>query len=310
SCTGTCGTLQYSLDGGTPQASNVFTGLAPGTYTVVTSNVGAATCSDTQTITINAGVAVCTTPPTAAAGADGTTCPSGAFVLSGSASNGTIIWTTSGTGTFSNNAIANPTYTPSAADNTAGSVTLTITVTGIDACADETATDNMALSIIDAPAEIGCVANVNVTLGAECTATITPQMVVTGNIGCADNIIVTVDGGNTNVISGCGEHTYMVEVIEDGVVVYTCWGNLFAEDKTDPVVECPANTSSVTMDYDADQVSGTLEATDPLLNFNNYSCLNQGQLLDGEHNYDVVTFTTPDFAIPVDVYTMLMDSDW
>jgi hypothetical protein len=53
-CAGTCGTLQYALNGGTPQASNVFIGLAPGTYTIVTSNVGLATCSDSQMITINA----------------------------------------------------------------------------------------------------------------------------------------------------------------------------------------------------------------------------------------------------------------
>ena len=57
-CTGTCGTLQYSLNGGPPQSSNMFTGLAPGTYTVETSNVGVATCSDVQTITINKAVYV------------------------------------------------------------------------------------------------------------------------------------------------------------------------------------------------------------------------------------------------------------
>jgi hypothetical protein len=57
SCTGTCGTLQYALNGGTPQTSNVFTGLAPGMYAVETSNVGDATCNDFREITINEGTA-------------------------------------------------------------------------------------------------------------------------------------------------------------------------------------------------------------------------------------------------------------
>ncbi|WP_367392861.1 hypothetical protein [Lewinella sp. LCG006] len=162
----------------------------------------------------------------------------------------------------------------------------------------------------DDPIEVGCIADVNVTLGAQCTATIVAPMVITGNYACADEVIVTVDGGNSNVITGCGEHTYMVEIYVEGELVYTCWGNIFAEDKTNPVVTCPANTSTVTQDYAAHQASGNLNAGDATLNFNNYSCLNQGFLADGVHNYDVVTFTTPDFAIPVDVYTILMESAW
>lgn len=41
-----------------------------------------------------------------------------------------LIWTTSGTGTFSNPNILNPVYTPSQADQTAGQVTLTLTANG------------------------------------------------------------------------------------------------------------------------------------------------------------------------------------
>ncbi|WP_367387936.1 CUB domain-containing protein [Lewinella sp. LCG006] len=155
-----------------------------------------------------------------------------------------------------------------------------------------------------------CVADLNVTLGANCTSVIKPQMVLTGRYDCADEIIVTVDGGNTDVISGCGAHTYSVDIFVAGELVYTCWGNINAEDKTDPKIDCPANTSTVTQDYAAHQASGNLNAGDATLNFNNYSCLNQGFLADGIHNYDVVTFTTPDFAIPVDVYTILMETAW
>jgi len=41
-----------------------------------------------------------------------------------------LVWSTSGSGVFSNNTILNPIYTPSASDIAAGSVTLTLNVTG------------------------------------------------------------------------------------------------------------------------------------------------------------------------------------
>ncbi|NNC84889.1 MAG: DUF1566 domain-containing protein, partial [Bacteroidia bacterium] len=53
-CTGFCGTIQYSIIGGAVQTSNIFTGLAPGTYTIVATNDGIA-CSDTNMVTILAG---------------------------------------------------------------------------------------------------------------------------------------------------------------------------------------------------------------------------------------------------------------
>ncbi len=61
------------------------------------------------------------------AGEDATVCAGNTFQCSGFASNQTaVLWTTTGTGTFSNAAILNPIYTPSQADITAGNVTLTL----------------------------------------------------------------------------------------------------------------------------------------------------------------------------------------
>ncbi|MGJ3236857.1 hypothetical protein, partial [Marivirga sp.] len=90
--------------------------------------------------------------PTASAGSDAEICvTNGSYTFSGTtSSNGTIAWTTSGTGGFNDATIDNPTYTPSTDDNTAGSVTLTKTVTtAFGICAD--ASDDMVLTITPTP---------------------------------------------------------------------------------------------------------------------------------------------------------------
>ncbi len=85
--------------------------------------------------------------PSSDAGGDAEVCStSSSYTISGStSSNGTILWTTSGSGSFIDNTIDNPTYNIHANDVTAGSVTLTKTVTSPGACAD--AVSNMVLTI-------------------------------------------------------------------------------------------------------------------------------------------------------------------
>ncbi|ANE53219.1 hypothetical protein [Flavisolibacter tropicus] len=77
--------------------------------------------SGTRTITVNP-------LPTVSAGAAQTICSNGTATLNGSFAGGatSATWTTSGSGTFSNNT-PSAVYTPSAADISAGSVTLTYT---------------------------------------------------------------------------------------------------------------------------------------------------------------------------------------
>jgi len=90
-----------------------------------TANGGCNPVTDTVVITY-------TRTPTASAGTNQTVCANNdAVTLSGNSSTGTGIWTSSGTGTFTpNNTTLNATYTPSNADTTTGSITLTFTATG------------------------------------------------------------------------------------------------------------------------------------------------------------------------------------
>ncbi|MBE0638823.1 MAG: T9SS type A sorting domain-containing protein [Bacteroidales bacterium] len=84
---------------------------------------------------------------TANAGSDATICENQTHTLNGSAQRySSVLWTTSGTGTFSNSGILNPVYTPSAADKLAGSLTLTLTTQPLTPCA-VAATDQKALTI-------------------------------------------------------------------------------------------------------------------------------------------------------------------
>lgn len=74
--------------------------------------------------------------PTAFSGTNSTTCSSEPAILNeANAENYTsILWTTSGDGTFNDTTAVNPSYTPGSADIENGTTTLTITAVGVEAC--------------------------------------------------------------------------------------------------------------------------------------------------------------------------------
>ena len=87
--------------------------------------------------------------PMAQAGADVTSCQGQTITLfdaSGTSYSG-VLWSTSGSGTFSNPATLKPVYTPSTADINSGSVQLTLTTAPISPCA-VSASDSRLLTII------------------------------------------------------------------------------------------------------------------------------------------------------------------
>ena len=89
---------------------------------------------------------------TASAGGDATICTGSSYTLTGTQATlyTSLNWTTSGSGSFSNNTILNPTYVPSTNDKLAGSVTLTLNVVGISPCSGLVA-DSMILTIAATP---------------------------------------------------------------------------------------------------------------------------------------------------------------
>ena len=121
--------------------------LAAGTLTLTLTTTGNGNCgqvTDSKLITF-------TPAPTVDAGLNGTVCANNAAItlagVVGGASGG--IWS-GGTGTYSpNSSTLNATYTPSAAERTAGSVTLTLTTVGNGNCS--AVTDQVTYSITPAP---------------------------------------------------------------------------------------------------------------------------------------------------------------
>ncbi len=119
----------------------------PGNY-VITNTIaaagGCAIATATTTITINPEVTV-------NAGADASICSGTSYILSGTFGGGasSITWSTAGSGLFDNTSLPDATYTPSAADISAGSVTLTIT-TNDPSGPCPSLSDNMVITITPA----------------------------------------------------------------------------------------------------------------------------------------------------------------
>ncbi|NTW24762.1 MAG: hypothetical protein HGA37_08690, partial [Lentimicrobium sp.] len=126
----------------------------------------------------------------AVAGDDATVCEGTVYQLAGQANNYTsLLWETSGTGIFSDPAILNPTYTPSAEDVTLGAVILSLTASNP---AVNDSTDYMTLSLQALPVVYaGTAADVcfdgNYSADAATVANNTGLMWVTSGTGSFDD---------------------------------------------------------------------------------------------------------------------------
>jgi hypothetical protein len=125
----------------TPTAADKTTGSVIITLTATGTTPCSGTSADTMLITIQKN-------PVASAGTDQIVCENIPVSLTGTNTGGaaTYLWTTSGTGTFSFATALITTYTPSAAEKTAGSVTITLTATGTTPCSG-TSVDSMLITI-------------------------------------------------------------------------------------------------------------------------------------------------------------------
>lgn len=183
--------------------------------------------------------------PTAAAGAAFSTCANSGTInitAGSSASNmASVLWTSSGTGIFSDaNSLTLATYTPSAGDISAGSVTLTLTAFGNGSC--NNATSNKVLTILPIPevtdVEIcqgGASQTMNVSSVCPNNPPVTPAARFstigansgtgsawggTGNLTSDNNSNATVSGSTSNAVVSQALHAtgYGFSIPSDAVV--------------------------------------------------------------------------------------------
>jgi len=203
--------------------------VVAGTFTVilvVSDSVGSDTLVKSNYITADDAATV-------NAGADQTICRNVNVYLNGSVSGITTtgVWSTLGSGTFDDSTSLMAVYAPSAADTTAGSVTLILTSTNNGVCL--AVTDTMFVTILSSSAGTVTVSSTDATCGGSCdgsaTATVsagTPPytydwspsgktgQTITGE--CAGTVTVSVTDANTcNVSSSVtiNEPTALVSTI-------------------------------------------------------------------------------------------------
>lgn len=166
----------------TPDPSQINAGIA--TLTLTTTGNG--TC-----IPVTSKKFIVYQPlPVLEAGPNQTVCEDIAGVqLNGTITNATgMTWTTSGTGTFNNNNLNNPVYTPSALDIAAGQIKLTAVSSGNGYCS--TVADSMFLKINPAP-----------------TVNAGPASICSDAAGVVLSGTVTNAGGGTWTTTGTGTFT-------------------------------------------------------------------------------------------------------
>jgi gliding motility-associated-like protein len=115
--TGTFADASQAITIYTPSQNDINDGFV---ILTITSSIDCASSSDQMMLILSQ-------PPQVAAGADQSICETDLVQLSGSiiSSSASVVWSTSGTGTFSDSHIFNPVYTPSDEDIEAGQVDLT-----------------------------------------------------------------------------------------------------------------------------------------------------------------------------------------
>ncbi|MES2645342.1 MAG: Ig-like domain-containing protein, partial [Bacteroidota bacterium] len=263
------------------------------------------TCSPVEalrTVTIAA-------PPTAIAGTDILSCEnSGAVNITpgSSATNYTsVTWETNGTGTFTNvTSLTTATYTPSLADITSGTVTITLRANG-GACADATATKNLTITkaaTVDAGSPITICSNAGATnITASSTAanysTIAWTSSGTGTIANANSLtaatytpganesgiitLILTANGNTPCANAIATKSLTITALPTANISYT--GSSFCKSDT--------ATKTVTLAGSGAYTGGTFTATPAGLALNNTSgSINAAGSSAGTYT---VTYTIP-----------------
>ena len=243
--------FQWTLSGGgaagtiqTGQGTNYITidwGVAGGPYTleVIESNGGCTSTLVTLDITI-------VDAPTSTAGSNGDVCVGDIYSLSGSATNQTsVLWTTTGDGTFANAFSATSDYIPGTTDILNGTVDLTLTSTGSGPSGSPCATSSstMTLTIHQVPTAIAG-SNDNVCAGSNYTLSGTSANGTGAWTTSGDGTFTNASSATSDYIPG------PLDIIAGTVdLIWTVTGTAPSS------LSCASATSSMTLTIDASPIA-------------------------------------------------------
>ena len=105
---------------------------------------------------------------------------------------------------------------------------------------------------------LACNDNVQVSLGLECTAFVSTDMILEGGpYSCYDNYLVAVEGYGEGFggveIDGDAVNEVLTVTVTDTLTGNSCWGTLTVEDKIPPVIMCDTITLPCGVDTDPAQ---------------------------------------------------------
>ena len=125
------------------------------------------------------------------------------------------------------------------------------------------------IEIVETPSQVNCNDLVNISIGAECTTVITPDVVLEGSFDCFDDyeVVLTNSAGvpltPSNVVDGSNVGQTLNYMLVSPVSGNSCWGEIFVEDKLAPTIVCPADvTLACTVDTDDLTLTGAPDVTD------------------------------------------------
>lgn len=153
---------------------------------------------------------------------------------------------------------------------------------------------NVIVTDIDGAIEsISCNDFVQVSLGDDCSVTITPDIITEGGpYGCFELFEVNIEGLPGDVITSPG--TYNVQVTSP--IGNSCWGVVLVEDKVGPVLECK------------DAVTTCSQSTDPGTFVCEFAIVEQTDASTGDVTFtvttDVIDAPVKDVSIEISIETL------
>ncbi|MEM9525005.1 MAG: SdrD B-like domain-containing protein, partial [Bacteroidota bacterium] len=129
---------------------------------------------------------------------------------------------------------------------------ITYTIAAVNDCPEMIST--LTIDIFDIQ-NLSCTGFQNISLGEDCEAEITPDLVLQGNLICANSLEVYLltssgdtlrdaNGLPTAIVNNDQINQTLFVSLNDPMCDNNCWGQILVEDKKRPEIECPEDADS------------------------------------------------------------------